>query len=51
MAVPTLEPQSEARRRGGARPARLYGMKHAHPVLASRMALERTALPFEPRLR
>jgi glutathione S-transferase len=24
-------------------------MKHSHPVLASRMALERTGLPFEPR--
>lgn len=27
--------------------ARLYGMKHSHPVLASRMALELTGLEFE----
>lgn len=27
--------------------ARLYGIKHSHPVLASRMALELTGLPFE----
>lgn len=26
----------------------LYGMKHSHPVLASRMALELTGIPFEP---
>src|SRR5581483_3438373 len=28
---------------------RLYGMKHSHPVLASRMALELTGIPFEAR--
>lgn len=27
--------------------AHLYGMKHSHPVLASRMALELTGMPFE----
>jgi glutathione S-transferase len=26
----------------------LYGIKHSHPVLASRMALERTGIPFVP---
>jgi glutathione S-transferase len=26
---------------------RLYGMKHSHPVLASRIALERTGIPFD----
>jgi glutathione S-transferase len=30
-----------------ARPAQLYGMKHSHPVLAARMALELTGIPFE----
>jgi glutathione S-transferase len=47
VAVPTevLE-ASDQRRVAG--PARLYGMKHSHPVLASRMALERTGIPFEP---
>ena len=29
--------------------ARLYGMKHSHPVLAARMALELTGIPFEAR--
>ena len=48
MAAPTLESQTGARRRDGARPARLYGMKHSHPVLASRMALERTGIAFVP---
>jgi hypothetical protein len=28
------------------RPADLYGMKHSHPVLMSRMALELSGLPF-----
>jgi glutathione S-transferase len=28
--------------------AQLYGLKHSHPVLASRMALERTGIPFQP---
>jgi len=27
--------------------AHLYGMKHSHPVLTSRMALEQTGIPFE----
>jgi glutathione S-transferase len=43
MAVQT---QIETDRR---RAARLYGMKHSHPVLASRMALERTEIAFEAR--
>jgi glutathione S-transferase len=32
----------------GAR-AQLFGIKHSHPVLASRMALELTGIPFEAR--
>jgi glutathione S-transferase len=28
---------------------RLYGMKHSHPVLAARMAIELTGMPFEAR--
>jgi len=40
----TAEPQAGAEQR---RVARLYGMKHSHPVLASRLALERTRIPFE----
>lgn len=28
---------------------RLYGLKHSHPTLAARMALELTGIPFEPR--
>ncbi|HEX5191908.1 MAG TPA: glutathione S-transferase N-terminal domain-containing protein [Solirubrobacteraceae bacterium] len=35
-----------ARRHGSERPAHLYGMKHSHPVLAARMALELTGIPF-----
>jgi glutathione S-transferase len=27
--------------------AHIYGMKHSHPALAARMALERTGVPFE----
>ena len=29
------------------RMARIYGMKHSHPALASRMALELTGIPFD----
>ena len=43
----TAEPPAAGDRHPGARPARLYGMKHSHPVLASRRALERTGIPFE----
>jgi glutathione S-transferase len=36
-----------AARRGASKPrAHLYGMKHSHPVLASRMALELSGIPF-----
>lgn len=34
-------------KRRGSRKAQLYGMKHSHPVLASRMALELTGVDFE----
>jgi glutathione S-transferase len=34
------------KRRGSDSRAHLYGMKHSHPVLASRMALELTRIPF-----
>jgi glutathione S-transferase len=36
----------EAKRPGSGK-ARLYGMKHSHPVLAARMALELTGIEFE----
>lgn len=36
-----------ARAGNGAPPARLFGMKHSHAVLAARMALELTGIPFE----
>src|SRR5258708_24765665 len=29
------------------REASIYGLKHSHPVLASRMALELTGIPFQ----
>lgn len=43
-----IEERVEATRNGSQSRARLYGMKHSHPVLASRMALELTAIQFEP---
>jgi hypothetical protein len=33
-------------RRHGSRRAQLYGIKHSHPVLAARMALELTGVEF-----
>ena len=43
-----LEDRTEAPPRAGRTKAALYGMKHSHPALASRMALEQTGIPFEP---
>src|ERR671916_2418480 len=43
-----VEDRTEARPRASQTTAALYGMKHSHPVLASRMALERSGIPFEP---
>ena len=34
-------------KRRGSRRAQLYGMKHSHPVLAARMALELTGIEFQ----
>jgi glutathione S-transferase len=43
-----VEDRVGATRNGSQSGARLYGMKHSHPVLASRMALELTGIQFEP---
>ena len=43
-----VEDRAEATPRASRPKAALYGLKHSHPVLASRMALELTDIPFEP---
>jgi glutathione S-transferase len=43
-----VEDRAKATRKGWQSGAQLYGMKHSHPVLASRMALELTGIQFEP---
>jgi glutathione S-transferase len=40
---------TDPNKRGSESRVHLYGMKHSHAVLASRMALELTGIPFEPR--
>lgn len=47
QAKATLGGSMDARRRAVASRARLYGMGHSHPVLASRTALELAAIEFE----
>lgn len=45
-----VQPRNSAKaHRHTARRACLYGLKHSHPVLASRMALELAGIPFEAR--
>lgn len=47
MGQPTRRVAAATSRGGTDRTAKLYGMKHSHPVLASRMACELVGLKFE----
>ena len=42
-----VEPAADTEQRGRRARAHLYGMKHSHPVLAARMALELTGIAFD----
>jgi glutathione S-transferase len=46
-AITQLKDPKESTSHGACATAHLYGMKHSHPVLASRMALEQAAVEFK----